>query len=57
MATSQEIEVFAIAYVAFRVGVVNFSINIQAHLRFKRIVSCCFRNKRMRLKTRAYGIR
>ena len=24
-------------------------------LGFKRTVSCCFRNKRMRLKTRAYG--
>ena len=29
--------------------------NLLAHVGFKRIVPCCFRNKRMRLKTRAYG--
>ena len=33
----------------------HFNIDIQAHLGFKRMVSCCFHNRRMRLKTRAYG--
>ena len=34
----------------------QFAIDLLAHLRFKRMVSCSFRDKRMRLKTRAYGI-
>ena len=33
----------------------QFAIDLLAHLGFKRMVSCCFRDKRMRLKTRAYG--
>ena len=34
----------------------QFAIVLLAHLGFKRMVSCSFRDKRMRLKTRAYGI-
>ena len=34
----------------------QFAIDLLAHLGFKRMVSCCFRDKRMRLKTRAYGM-
>ena len=34
----------------------QFAIDLLAHLGFKRMVSCSFRDKRMRLKTRAYGI-
>ena len=34
----------------------QLSTDLLAHLGFKRIVSCHFRDKRMRLKTRAYGI-
>ena len=34
----------------------RFAIDLLAHLGFKRMVSCSFRDKRMRLKTRAYGI-
>ena len=33
----------------------QFAIDLLAHLGFKRMVSCSFRDKRMRLKTRAYG--
>ena len=33
----------------------QFAIDRLAHLGFKRIVSCSFRDKRMRLKARAYG--
>ena len=36
-------------------GRVQFAIDLLAHLGFKRMVSCSFRDKRMRLKTRAYG--
>ena len=34
----------------------QFAIDLLAHLGFKRMVSCSFRDKRMRLKIRAYGI-
>ena len=34
----------------------QFAIDLLAHLEFKRMVSCSFRDKRMRLKTRAYGL-
>ena len=34
----------------------QFAIDLLAHLGFKRMVSCSFPDKRMRLKTRAYGI-
>ena len=34
----------------------QFAIDLLAHLGFKRMVSCSFRDKHMRLKTRAYGI-
>ena len=34
----------------------QFAIDLLAHLGFKRMVSCSFSDKRMRLKTRAYGI-
>ena len=37
-------------------GVANLVPTIKRILGFKRIVSCRFRDKRMRLKTRAYGI-
>ena len=37
-------------------GCGQFAIDLLAHLGFKRMVSCSFRDKRMRLKTRAYGI-
>ena len=33
----------------------QFAIDLLAHLGFKRMVSCSFCDKRMRLKTRAYG--
>ena len=36
-------------------GCDQFRTAILAHLRFKRIVSCWFCNRRMRLKTRVYG--
>ena len=36
-------------------GCGQFGNDLQAHLRFKRMVSCRFCNKHMRLKTRAYG--
>ena len=34
----------------------HFAIDLLAHLGFKRMVSCSFRDKHMRLKTRTYGI-
>ena len=34
----------------------QFGTDFKAHLGFKRMVSCSFRDKRMCLKTRAYGI-
>ena len=33
----------------------QLATDLLVHLGFKRIVSCCFRNKRMRLITRTYG--
>ena len=35
----------------------QFAIDLLAHLGFKRMVSCSFRDKRMRLKNSAYGTR
>ena len=34
----------------------QFAIDLLAHLGFKRMVSCSFRDKHMRLKTRAYDL-
>ena len=37
-------------------GCGQLTTDLSAHLGFKCIVSCCFHDKRMRLKTRAYSI-